>query len=711
MLSMKKISSIILLLALLFAAGTTLSAAPVPAERALEIGKKFFAAQPATKAGGGAVRIIWDGESGEPATKASAEPAFYVIAREGGGFVIIAGDDNVQPVLAFSDRNPFKVEDMPANVKWWMNNLKRIVRSSAGQTPEVRRMWSDLTGTKSTVFYGVTDEFLGSRTVEWDQAGVANAKCPTINYSKTICGCLPLAMAEILTWHGWPERGTGKLEGYKYTSGVGLMQKTISIPGYELTTEYDWENLRTIRCSQNSEEDTFYNLDPHSPIYENLSQLVYDCGVMLQVEFNTEMMGGTGATDSRIVGSFGTYMSYNKAAHMEYVDDYALSTWVSMLKEEIHKRPVLYCGYASEGGGIHAGHAYVLDGYATFDGADVFHVNFGWGSICNGYYCADSQHAQNPDWNEAQGDPDQVGYQLDYDFNLGLRALFDFFPDETGNTSFIMNLKFYPATFQFTNGKDTWTDTFFGLTLDEGSLAPGQQFAFKTGGIYNAGSAPFTGKIEFFLVKGNGDIYFLSEETLDYSSDPLLPDGFDAAYSKYYYVFDEDDIGFGDRLVAYYTLDEQYYEQLVAYINDGTVLEEMPVVPMPYIRPDVGYTAGEVFPLRLFNCDTIYPYAVWKFTAPSGTKTTVNQYETKYDLNEVGQYSVTVKPYPEAETVATHFYVSAVPTPTPASAPARDKFRATSGSGSHKPAFKKLDPSKVKNVRPDAAKAKPRSRK
>ena len=85
-----------LLVLLIF--GGSLSAAPVSSSRALDIAIKIFAAQPATKAVGGSLRIVWDGE--DVATKAAVQPAFYVVARDGGGFVIVAGDDNVRPILA-----------------------------------------------------------------------------------------------------------------------------------------------------------------------------------------------------------------------------------------------------------------------------------------------------------------------------------------------------------------------------------------------------------------------------------------------------------------------------------------------------------------------------------------------------------------------------------------------------------------------------------
>ena len=147
--------------------GLTLQAAPVTPERALDVAKKVFAAQSATKSVGN-VKLIWDGEF--DVTTKSVQPAIYVVARDGGGFVIIAGDDNVEPVLAVSDHNEFKVEDMPANVRWWMDRMKAYVRSVRTQSPVVREKWDRLVSTKGMVDDGTNVTVVSDQlTQEWGQ--------------------------------------------------------------------------------------------------------------------------------------------------------------------------------------------------------------------------------------------------------------------------------------------------------------------------------------------------------------------------------------------------------------------------------------------------------------------------------------------------------------------------------------------------------------
>ena len=152
------------LILLAFAAligSVSLQAAPVSSDQALDIAKRIFTTFPSTKAGTGEIRLIWDGEFDDSAIKASIKPAFYVISRDGGGWVIIAGDDNVQPILGISETGLFATDGMPENVKWWMNLMKESVRATRSQSPEIRSQWSKLTDTKSAVPQEfISEEFL-----------------------------------------------------------------------------------------------------------------------------------------------------------------------------------------------------------------------------------------------------------------------------------------------------------------------------------------------------------------------------------------------------------------------------------------------------------------------------------------------------------------------------------------------------------------------
>ena len=602
---MKKIIAI--LCAVILFSGINLHAAPVSSSRAMEIAKKIFAAQPATKAGSAALKIVWDGE--DVATKA-AQPAFYVIARDGGGFVIIAGDDNVQPVLAISDHNEFKVEGMPENVRWWMDRMKAYVRDVKTQTPEVKAQWSRMISTKA-LSGTFTNEFKDNWTCEWDQSNPANILAPTVEGqgSQSVAGCLPLALAEILTWHGAPNMATGSSTAYSYTSENG---KNVNIPaidplsGYVSLTNADWAALKALKTN-----DDFKGCSDE--LKAKISQLVYACGVLLKAKFNAGIYGGTSSSSSEVVKAFGEHMGYNKGAYRDFLSNHSDREWESMLKAEISLRPVLYCGQSYIGGND-AGHAYVFDGFATLNGTDnVFHVNFGWGGSCNGYYYAAYQDTR----------PEQ-----NYVYNMDLEALFDFYPKAGG--SYITRLKAIYSNAEY-----------------PGVRAGLEQYGYVlTYMIFNYGESSYNGQVKLSIQKKNGTIIdnIWSNDVID-----LAPNS--GTGSLFGYV-DLGEVGFGDKVVCYYKDGDDW---VLLDCPAGMAVAEWPLMPATFIKTADSYNQNDWFQFELMNIDDRYLGTVWTLTAPDGTSVVKHQPEYEVQLTKKGVWKIeaAVAPTPGTATVET----------------------------------------------------------
>ena len=586
---MKKIVTIIVAFFLL--GGMALQAAPVSKSRALEVARKVFAARPATKAAG-EVKLLWDGE--DIATKSAVQPALYVFTRDGGGFVIVAGDDNVQPVLALSDRNEFKVEGMPANVRWWMETMKASVRSASSQSASAREMWSAFVDTKSALS-PITDEFLTSRTVEWTQGAPFNGKAPTLpgQSAQAVSGCLPLAMAEILTWFGSPTMGTGTLPDYQYSyyadDKSGPYGNTIT--GYTLSTTYDWVNIKGLYTSAEYSSAS-------ASLKDNVAQLVYDCGVMLQAQFSS---GATNASDSKVVKAFGTYMGYNKAAKVVLVSDYSPRNWEALLKTQVAAHPVLYCGYApASEGKKDASHAYVLDGYAKYYGDDVFHFNFGWGSYCNGYYYLLTQPVDDG-----------------YNFNADFRALIDFYPGGEPN---------YPV------------DLVAVFDMEDSDFPGIKAFPYVASyymlsySILNRGSETFSGNIKFAVKKQNGEVVDIEGSTREIASlDPYYIKG-----GMFGYV-EIPSFKFGDKVICLFD-DNGAWKQLTAV--RGEAIAEWPLAPAAFIDTKDSYDVGDWFQFELTNHDYQYAGTVWTITEPDGTKVVKKHADFEYQLTKAGEYRI-----------------------------------------------------------------------
>ena len=610
--------------AALLAGGMLIQAEPVSESRAREIAMKVLAAQPATKAASGDVKLIWNGE--EAATKAASQPAFYVFGSDRGGFVIVAGDDNVQPVLAISETNEFKVEGMPENVKWWMDYIKGYVRSVSSQSSEVAQQWAALTETKAAIDESLIENInTDSATVPWNQNAPANGLAPTVNanQSQAIAGCVPVAVAEILTWHKWPNAGVGLTDAYqsRMNNTDGTSAGNYAIQAYSLDnpehsnylniniTDANWDDLQALNTY-----DAFQNCT--DPVRAQLSRLVFACGLLVHANFNDAAHGGTSAGTNIVPAAFASHMKYNKAAHIEYLINYTTKDWNSLLKTQVLQHPVLYAGEASVGSGNDVGHAYVLDGHATMksNGDDVFHFNFGWGGSCNGYYYATYQET------------------TDYTFNLELEALIDFVPDRTGTSSYIYKLEydshFIPGIILYNNPFST--DNYFEISID----------------VKNVGNKTYNGKLAAKLIGKTG----VEKDVFDFYMSGGYNDAVTALdigyYMQDYYRIKLHDpstpIEFGDKIVLYCTSDEgqSSYEPIKGRI-DGSVVSELPIMPAAFIKTDAEYNVNDYFQFELMNNDYVYAGTVWKITAPDGTITSnLAQSTREFKLTQTGTYKI-----------------------------------------------------------------------
>jgi len=76
---------------------------------------------------------------------------FYVFGAENNeGFVIVAGDDRVTPVLGYSHTNGFSADNMPPNLKWWLGEYARqiefAIENGIEATAETKQQWAQYFG-------------------------------------------------------------------------------------------------------------------------------------------------------------------------------------------------------------------------------------------------------------------------------------------------------------------------------------------------------------------------------------------------------------------------------------------------------------------------------------------------------------------------------------------------------------------------------------
>lgn len=628
----------VIILTILALASTMAYAGPVSKEKALRVASKVFAAEPATKATAGSdkLTVVWDGEFEK--TKGATDPAFYVITREKGGFVIVAGNDNVQPVLGFSFENPFKVEDMPDNVRWWMEQIKAHSRSARYSTPEIGAMWARFEDTKasaSPISGTFTGEYLGSRTNEWNQTNPANYYCPDVagqSYT-AVCGCVPLAVAEIMSWFGTANisSASGTVPSYSYTSDN---HASVTIPAHELGTVYDWANLKALTTRNaflqqiNQYTGAFYSYEEMyqvlytgaakghvtlTPLGEKLAHLVYDIGTLLQAKYNDGVnYSGTGSVTQSIPALVGPVMGYNNTARFVSKDGYTDKQWTEMLKAQIFQHPIIYDGGSSD---TNSAHAYVADGYAEYAGDTVLHINLGWGGHNNGYYYTDIQNI----------------------FDVEHGALFDFYPNLAASTPIpVMGYSNQSGGgMQYTSGYNTGTLNFTLLN------------------IRNTGNASFSGDLYAGIQEASGEVSFVTPPLMS-TTDLGTGWGWNAISRS----VSSATPALGQQISMYYKesgKDTYYPFSYEPKKVNGFIA--LPIFPAAFIKTKASYSVGDYFVFQLTNHSYQYDAATWTVTDPGGTSTDYTMDDYRVELSTKGEYKITVS-IPGQEKVTTFITVN-----------------------------------------------------
>lgn len=318
---------------------------------------------------------------------------FYTFAdNHGGGFVIVAADDCVVPILGYSTSSAFVTKNMPTHIHEWLEDYEAQIRfckqmsnndigtNHRAQTDSIRRQWDDLLNCRS-----IEPRLLTSVapliTTQWGQNSLYNNLCPydTAYSLRTSVGCVATATAQIMKYWGHPAVGYGS---HSYTHPTyGTISANFG------TTTYAWSSMPDSLTSSSS-----------SAQVSAVATLMHHIGVAVEMQYNVSDLGGSGSystNEGSNVSNFGTtltpsaenalkyYFKYrSNLCHINF-EDYGTNQWTAILLNELdHGRPIIYSGRDSLGG-----HSFVCDGYSS---SGLFHFNWGWTGICDGYYAIGS---------------------------------------------------------------------------------------------------------------------------------------------------------------------------------------------------------------------------------------------------------------------------------------------------------------------------------
>ncbi|MBR1835217.1 MAG: C10 family peptidase [Bacteroidales bacterium] len=450
LLSVKKTMIVLSVVAAMCVCATA-TAAPVGVETARKAASNLLGAK-----GAGEVKLV-------DITGITDYRNFYIFAGEAGeGFVIVSADDCVLPIVGYSTTARFVAEQMPPNVKEWLDDCESQIAhwrrladgsplmAAGGSTHDaVRRAWQELLSGRYTEGPQNT-AVLPLLSTTWDQSPYYNNMCPLhVLGSFTVTGCVATATAQIMKFWNHPATGYGS---HSYTLSIYGSQSA----DFGATT-YDWNNMPSQLTSGSS-----------SVQVNAVATLMRHVGVAVEMNYGLAMSGGSSAATysngnpaiAAADNALRTYFKYKSTLHQVAIEDFSDSAWRALLMGELtNGRPMLYTGRDST-----AGHGFVCDGC---DANGLFHFNWGWGGWCDGYYAIGQL-------NPASGG---TGGNSTYMFNLKNVAVIGIEPNPDFGDTTTVTVSTNNALYGTVTGGGSYTGTNSSLVTLTATAQPGCRFA------------------------------------------------------------------------------------------------------------------------------------------------------------------------------------------------------------------------------------------
>ena len=298
-----------------------------------------------------------------------SSPSFYVVNFDAEGFVIVAGDDRVQPILAFSDEGAFVAENMPAHIRFFLDGyteeIQYIIDSQQYADESILQQWETLLSDAIPEQKDgdvVVGPLLGYN--RWNQTKFYNDLCPADASGNpaygghAAAGCGAIVMGQVMRYWQFPNTGRGS---HSYNSNnYGTLSANFG------ATTYHYESMPDILSATNH---------PDSCVLA-IATLLYHCGVAVNMNYGPS---ASSCNSNKIVSALSNYFRYPATVQYTERGNLSMAVWLNYLKGELdEKAPFMYGG-----SGNYGGHVWTCDGYRD---DNYFHFNWGWGGQQNGYF-------------------------------------------------------------------------------------------------------------------------------------------------------------------------------------------------------------------------------------------------------------------------------------------------------------------------------------
>ena len=320
---------------------------------------------------------------------AGNESDYYIFnVGTGDGFIIVAGEDRVRPVLGYSAEGEVDIEKMPGNMKAWLEMYQEEISWAVAQnisaSGEIQGEWQGLLNGSTQLRAGEPQ----LQTAHWAQGEPFNRLTPEIEGEQAVTGCVATAQAIVMYYYKYPNAPL--VSSSENTATVAIYDAVKTSPNsnwYErvLRSETPWSAPLSDRYDWDDMLFEYDNNVEYGQEGDAVAKLMKDCGVNVAMEYsvliypNGDKSYSSGASTNLVAASLKNVFGYSQSVQYVSKAAYRWADWIALIKNEIdEKRPVILNGTNEQ----KEGHAFVCDGYNS---ENYFHINWGWGNSFGDY--------------------------------------------------------------------------------------------------------------------------------------------------------------------------------------------------------------------------------------------------------------------------------------------------------------------------------------
>lgn len=236
----------------------------------------------------------------------------------------------------------------------------------------------------------------------WSQSSPFNQQLPAIHEILPPVGCANTAIAQVLYYFKHDIKPLGIFKGQLYKDEAWA----------DFNTPIHWNYIRA-------------NPSEHKKQIQNdeLAFLFKRLAVVNKTSLASAIGGGSGTSDQNLVHSIKHYLGFS--SKLEVLSAKADQIKISSIQNKIitsinAKIPVLLTTQGS------LAHALVVDGYKEIDGEILFHLNFGWGGLHNGFYNLNQAISVKEEFTKTDGSRwERILESSEYSFYFNLKPCRD----------------------------------------------------------------------------------------------------------------------------------------------------------------------------------------------------------------------------------------------------------------------------------------------